>query len=158
MSYTIDSNLRQFVDIDPNKMLEFLRKKQATELIKIVSEVIAVGRQMNINPLYILAHAILESGWGKSEIATKKNNLFGYGAYDENPMDNAFTFPTKKNCLWYVMGKVAHRYLTPTGSNEQGKFWGGSPTLAGMNKFYASDLHWGEKIAKLMNQIEETIV
>ena len=156
MNYDINSNLREFVEVDPDKMLEFLRKKQANELIKLVPEIIAVGRQMNMNPLYILSHAILESGWGKSEIASKKNNLFGYGAYDDNPMDNAFTFPTKKNCLWYVMGKVAHRYLSPKGYGEQGRFWGGEASLAGMNKFYASDPKWGEKIAHLMNKIEET--
>jgi len=42
-----------------------------------------------INPIFILALAIHESGWGKSQIARAKNNLFGWGAVDADPFNRA---------------------------------------------------------------------
>lgn len=39
------------------------------------------GRIYRINPVVILAQAALESGWGKSRLATEYHNFFGITAY-----------------------------------------------------------------------------
>ena len=54
---------------------------------------IDAAKQYGTNEVYLLAHAILESGWGKSRLAMGNNvngttyyNFFGIGAYDSNPL------------------------------------------------------------------------
>ena len=44
-----------------------------------------------LDPVYILAHAGVESAWGTSEIATTKYNYFGIGAFDHAPLTSSFT-------------------------------------------------------------------
>lgn len=44
-----------------------------------------------LDPVYLLAHAGLESAWGKSNIAVNKNNYFGIGAYDSSPYISAYS-------------------------------------------------------------------
>lgn len=46
---------------------------------------IYASKESGLDPIYILAHAALESGWGRSSIATNKYNFFGIGAFDSNP-------------------------------------------------------------------------
>ena len=45
-----------------------------------------------MSALAILGIGALESGWGKSEIAKAKGNLWGYGAVNSNPMGGAKDF------------------------------------------------------------------
>lgn len=104
-------------------------------------------QKYGINAYYIASHACWESMWGKSQIARDKNNLFGYGAYDWSPYESAWTFPSKSACIDKVMNNVARDYLDPNG-----RYYGGSPTLKGMNKRYATDMNWANGIATLMKQ------
>ncbi len=51
-----------------------------------------IEKQYNINGMFVAAVGIHESAWGTSKISRDKNNLFGYGAYDSNPYNGAYTF------------------------------------------------------------------
>ena len=150
MTYTINSNLKEFVEVDPAKLEKFLAQDSEHLLMKLGFTATKVGKLFNVNPLYIVAHAILESAWGTSNLAKLKNNLFGYGASDDAPFEKAFKFPTQECCVVFVMYKVVTNYLTPAG-----KFWGDEPSLWGMNKMYASDKGWADKICKIMNNIDK---
>lgn len=46
---------------------------------------IEIGTQLSVNPYYIYAHASIESGYGKSNMAISKGNYFGIGAYNSDP-------------------------------------------------------------------------
>ncbi|GMA51021.1 hypothetical protein GCM10025857_23780 [Alicyclobacillus contaminans] len=96
---------------------------------------------------YLVSHAILESYWGRSQIALAKNNLFGYGAYDANPGDDAGMFPSDDYAIRFQAWEVRNNYLTPGGSEYV------SPTLNGMNVNYATDPQWASSIASLMNEL-----
>lgn len=151
MRYTINSDLTAVPEyVDKIKILKWLGTKEAGTLQVLVHPIIQIGKLLSINPIYILAHAILESGWGQSRIAKEKNNLFGYGAYDADPYDSAFTFPNRECCILFVIWKISRHYL-----DKDGKYYGGEPSLWGMNKKYASDSGWADKIVGIMNQIEE---
>lgn len=41
--------------------------------------------ESGLDPVYLIAHAGIESAWGGSQIANDKLNYFGIGAYDHNP-------------------------------------------------------------------------
>jgi beta-N-acetylglucosaminidase len=47
--------------------------------------------ESGLDPVYILAHAGLESAWGNSYFGTMYHNYFGIGAFDYDP-DNAINY------------------------------------------------------------------
>lgn len=72
-------------------------------MFKIATEVANSGRK--INPVIVACQGILESGWGKSLLSKKANNLFGIkaGKSWKGPVYNIKTreFDTEKG--WYVI-------------------------------------------------------
>lgn len=106
------------------------------------------------NPVALFAHAIHESGWGKSAIAHKKNNIFGFGAYDASPMKSAKTFDTPADSVLEVAKYVRKNYLEPDGKYYNKKY---GPCLKGMGVCYASDPMWARKIARTMQSFIEYI-
>jgi hypothetical protein len=108
---------------------------------------VKAGAKHNVNARYLCAHAIHESGWGRSAIAQTKNNLFGFQAYDESPMASAKVFKSLEECVDYCAGYISTFYLTPGGRYYNG------PTLKGMNVKYATDQKWADKIAQIMQQM-----
>ena len=52
---------------------------------------IDAAKESGLDPVYILAHAAIESGWGTSYYAREHHNYFGIGAFDSNP-DNAIKY------------------------------------------------------------------
>jgi beta-N-acetylglucosaminidase len=105
------------------------------------------GSGRTLNALYLAAHAAWETGWGESRIFKDKNNLFGYGAYDNSPYESAYTFATPQDCVFYAANKIKDNYLT-----EGGPYYNG-PTLKGMNVKYATDQNWHQGIADIMAMI-----
>ena len=110
-------------------------------------------RDTGINARYLVAHAILETGWGTSWIAQQKHNLFGHHAYDRDPLRYATRFPTYAAGIAAVSKEIRAAYLSPNG-----RWWRGFPTLRGVNRFYASDVLWADKVAVLANSIDWMIV
>ena len=110
-------------------------------------------RDTGINARYLVAHAILETGWGTSWIARAKHNLFGYGAFDRDPVRFAIRYPSYAAGIAAVSEEIRTAYLSP-----DGRWWRGFPTLRGVNRFYASDPLWADKIVVLANSIDYLIV
>ena len=96
---------------------------------------------------------MLESGWGTSAIARYKRNLFGYNAYDRDPWKHARRFSSHARGVAAVAEILRDSYLTPGGTR-----WYGFTTLRGINRYYASDIHWADKIAVLANVIDYLVV
>jgi len=115
-------------------------------------------KQYNVNGVFIASVAIHESAWGTSAMAQNKKNLFGYGAYDRNPSDNAYVFSEYAEGI-DLLGRVfAKYYLNPKGTkiygNEiaTGSYYNG-PTLSGVNTRYASDKNWANSVYKWMTYL-----
>ena len=81
--------------------LDYIQGVTADDLNKILagkgvldgkgSQFLAAAQQSNVNPIYLVSHALLETGNGYSKLATGIDvngqtvyNLFGIGAYDSN--------------------------------------------------------------------------
>ena len=124
-----------------------------TTLPRLGSAFLQAERKEGLNARYFVAHAMLETGWGTSAIARLKHNLFGYGAYDRDPWRYAARFRTYKQGILAVAEKIRDRYLSPTG-----RWWYGFTTLRGVNRYYASDVHWADKIAVLANELDRLVV
>jgi beta-N-acetylglucosaminidase len=111
-----------------------------------------IKTSLGLNPIFILAFAIHESEWGRSQIAKNKNNLFGWGAFDDDPFNKAWTFENYQECIEVVMKAVKQSYLTVGGA-----FFNGV-SLKGMNVKYATDDNWASGIRTLMNEIDSFVL
>jgi hypothetical protein len=97
----------------------------------------------NVNALFMIGLAALESGWGRA--VSSKNNLFGYACYDSSP-ESAMRFKSKESCIERVSRDIAKNYLT-----EEGRYFHGY-SIEGMNHSYASDQDWDVKIVKIIGK------
>lgn len=98
------------------------------------------------NALLSLGVALNESAHGRSNIALKKNNLFGHGAYDSAPGTSAGGYESPEaSILYHAFGFVQYQYLDVLDYRYQGPHVGNKAN--GMNIKYASDPYWGEKAA-----------
>lgn len=146
-------NLKQFKKIlckneqDKNKIFE-----QNAEYFSYIE------KQYNINGIFVAAVGIHESNWGTSKIALSKKNLFGYGASDSSPYDNAYTFANYAEGIDLIARVFTKYYLNPSGTKiydgqiASGKYYT-SPTLESINKRYASDKNWNNSVYKWMNYL-----
>ncbi len=61
-----------------------------------------------VNANYLVSHAIVETGWGKtSPIIVFNKNLFSYGSFDNAPDTSAAMFPSEDYSIrfrhgWFV--------------------------------------------------------
>ena len=112
-----------------------------------------IEKEYNINGMFVAAIGIHESAWGTSKIAKNKKNLFGYGAYDSNPYNGAYEFTKYSESIDLISRVLVKYYLNPKGTSiyggEQavGTYYS-EPTLAGVNKKYASDKNWANAVYK----------
>lgn len=117
-----------------------------------------IDKKYNINGLFVAAIAIHESGWGTSQIAREKKNLFGYGSYDSTPYASSFEFTSYEEGIETVSKSLVKYYLNPVGTKiydgetADGSYFNG-PTLSGVNTRYASDSNWHEKVYSYMETL-----
>ena len=117
-----------------------------------------IEKQYKVNGVFVAAVAIHESNWGTSKLATTKNNLFGYGAYDSDPLNSAYSFATHAEGI-DLLGRVFMKYyLNPAGTKlydgevATGSYYNGQ-TLQAVNKKYASDKNWANGVYKWMEYL-----
>ena len=114
-----------------------------------------IEKQYNINGIFVASVGVHESAWGTSKIALSKNNLFGYGAYDSNPYNGAYSFSTYAESIDLIARVFVKYYLNPKGTSiyggekAAGTYYNGA-TLSGINKNYASDKNWANAVYNYM--------
>lgn len=121
-----------------------------------------IEKQYNINGIFIASIGIHESAWGTSRISANKKNLFGYGAYDSSPYNSSYNFTTYSEGIDLIARVMVKYYLNPKGTaiygNEiaNGKYYNGN-TLSAVNKKYATDKNWANKVYKYMEYLYKKI-
>lgn len=118
--------------------------------------------EYQINGIFIAALGIHESAWGTSSLAKNKYNLFGYGAYDSNPYNGAYTFESYSESIDLLARVMVKYYINPSGTKiydgqvASGKYYSGS-TLNAVNKKYATDNSWANGVFKHMQYLYSKI-
>ena len=116
---------------------------------------IKAENEYGVNALLTLGVAINESGWGKSNLAMTKNNLFGLNAQDSN-LGNADSFKSVEACIYnFTKNYISLGYSDCNDSRGQGAFLGNKGV--GVNVKYASDPFWGEKASSLAFKVDYNI-
>lgn len=102
----------------------------------------------DLNALFILAHADVESAHGTSNYAVTRNNLFGFNAVDSNP-DLASTYSSQAVSVHDYADFLSANYL-----REGEEYWGGSATPHGVFVHYSSS-HDAEAdtVVGIMNEL-----
>lgn len=73
--------------------------------------VIDAEYEHGINAFVSLAVASLESGYGNSQIAMDKNNLYGMNAQDHNPYELAFSYSSKYESVMDFTRRLSEHYV-----------------------------------------------
>ena len=119
-------------------------------------------QQYHINGVFIAAVGVHESAWGTSTIANNKKNLFGYGAFDSDPYNKAYSFNDYSEGIDLIARVFKKYYINPKGTViydgnvATGSFYSGTD-LQSINRKYASDKNWYNKVYKWMNYLYEKL-
>lgn len=85
--YTDLSVMKTITADEMNQIIEYWNSRNGRD-IPFLGEgqiFIDAAKESGLDPVYILAHAAIESAWGTSYYATAHHNYFGIGAFDSNP-------------------------------------------------------------------------
>lgn len=108
--------------------------------------------KQGVNAILLMAMAKHETGNGHSYLAKAKNNLFGFNAIDQDPINAANKFKSKGESINHVAKFLKVNYLS-----EDGKFYNGISTKS-IGKLYASDPDWSEKVDYMMKEVCKNIL
>lgn len=109
---------------------------------------IEASKESGLDPMYIAAHAGLESGWGTSQIAREKNNFFGITAYNANPYDSAKSFDSLEDGI-IAGAKWIKKYYTDEGQDTLNKMLYGKKAYAQTDDGQPLD-SWLDGIANIL--------
>lgn len=144
---TIESDLRNISNLNANEFNKMLSNTKLNGLGKSLEK---AEKEYNINGLYLMGLACLESGYGTSNFAKNRNNLVGWGAYDSNP-NKAKYFNSKDECVLYVAERLRTNYLS-----ENGTYFEGYSAKA-IDIHYSSDKEHANKIINIVNKLIEKL-
>lgn len=126
--------------------------KSASALYGEGNTFVEAQNNYGVNALLVYAMAIQESGYGTSNYAMNRNNLFGWNAVDSNP--NGATY---FNSIYQAVNEHMHTnlngYLDVDDSRHFGMQIGNKGN--GFNVKYASDAYWGINIAHYAYDIDK---
>ena len=143
---TLDTNLRSVSGVSVWAINEYLAA--TTPLPALGAAFLAAEKKYRVNARFLLAAALHESAWGTSYISRVKHNLFGFNAYDRDPLRYASAYGTYAANVDATARFIAASYLTPGG-----RWWGGAPTLRSMQQFWSSSGSWGTGVSRIASSV-----
>lgn len=156
LNFNMALNVKSGLTLDDYKRILSGEARDVNKVLENNAEAFYNAEQKyNVNGILLVAMAIHESGWGTSAISLDKKNLFGYGAYDRDAYNSAYTFNTYAEGIDLVAKVLAKAYLNPAGMSmpdgdtTTGRYYS-SPTLSGINTRYSTDPNWCTKVFSYM--------
>ncbi|WP_374689662.1 glucosaminidase domain-containing protein [Promineifilum sp.] len=150
VAFTVDTDLNVPVDISGAQLdAAIAATVPGSPLIGLGDAFVDAARARGLNAYYVAAHAAWDSAWGTSAVATRKNNLFGYGVTPACPYDCAVPFNSQAESIDFVTTLVKADYLT-----LGGRFYT-TPTLRGMEPIYSGATNWDDGVAAIMNLLRQ---
>ncbi|MEB8126886.1 autolysin [Staphylococcus succinus] len=160
-----DTQKYQFLELDKYQGIDQNRIKRMLidnpTLLKHTDDFIQAAKEKHVNEVYLISHALLETGSAKSELASgveidgkKYYNFFGVGALDEDPINTGAEYAKKHG--WDTPEKaisgganfIHEHFLSHKDQNTLYSMrW--NPKNPGEHQ-YATDIKWAESNASLM--------
>ncbi|MDW4340024.1 N-acetylglucosaminidase [Staphylococcus saprophyticus] len=165
-----DTQKYQFLELDKYQGIDHNRIKRMLidnpTLLKHFDEFIKAAKDKHVNEVYLISHALLETGSAKSELSSgveidgkKYYNFFGVGALDEDPIKTGSEYAKKHG--WDTPQKaisgganfIHGHFLSNKDQNTLYSMrW--NPKNPGEHQ-YATDIKWAESNASLMAHFYE---
>lgn len=124
-----------------------LRKGLLTGLKPYADSFIEAEKKYGVNALFLASVAAQESGWGSSNIAVNKNNIYGWTSSSGFRQFNSID-----ECIDHVAMKLKVNYLTPNGVCFNGY------SIEDVSiKYSMSDPIWVTNVRAIMYEIQERI-
>lgn len=147
--------IRSTTNLTATDFLNFLNSRINTSTNSVlknssnINEFFTSQNAYGVNAAMEFSMAMLESGYGTSNIALTKNNLFGWGAVDSGPYAGAYKFSSVADGIKYHADNgISSGYAdSVSDSRYRGSNLGNKNV--GINVLYASDPYWGMKISGL---------
>ncbi|MCD8908604.1 N-acetylglucosaminidase [Staphylococcus gallinarum] len=160
-----DTQKYQFLELDRYQGIDKNRIKRMLfdnpTLLKHTDAFINAAKEKHVNEVYLISHALLETGSAKSELASgveidgkKYYNFFGVGALDEDPIKTGSEYAKKHG--WDTPEKAINggadfihsHFLSNKDQNTLYSMrW--NPKNPGEHQ-YATDIKWAESNASIM--------
>lgn len=145
--YTIYSDITKPSGITSEQLYSAL---EGTKLQKYANVFIEAEQRYGVNAVFLTSLAALESGWGTSEFARVRNNLFGFQSYDKD-LNKTAKFSSKTECIYFVAKYLQQQYLSTEGKHYTGV------RIIDINKKYSTSEEWKNKIVSIMNTLVKNI-
>ena len=157
----------QFKDVDANSINDYLQNSPYSGgVLNGKGQVfVDAARKYNLDPLYLLAHSIHETGYGTSKLArgityngVMTYNLFGIRAVDSNPNGEGAKFAfesgwTSINAAIEGGAKwISDNYVNNSKYNQNTIFKMKWDTVYGWHQ-YATDAEWANKISAYIEKM-----
>ena len=101
---------------------------------------IKAGKITGLNPIYIFAHAAIESGYGTSYLARNRHNYYGIAAFDSDP-----------NAAYSMGSNMDEGIINGAIWIKEHYYDDGDVTLYQMHSTYASSPKWAKDISQVAN-------
>ncbi|WP_210144209.1 N-acetylglucosaminidase [Staphylococcus sp. GDY8P94P] len=161
-----DTQKYQFLELDKYQGIDENRIKRMLIdnpiLLEHSDDFIKAAKEKHVNEVYLISHALLETGSAKSELSSgveidgkKYYNFFGVGALDEDPVKTGAEYAKKHG--WDTPEKaitgganfIHEHFLSNKDQNTLYSMrW--NPKNPGEHQ-YATDIKWAESNASLMS-------
>ncbi|MDK6862909.1 N-acetylglucosaminidase [Nosocomiicoccus ampullae] len=161
----------QFVQLDNKSKISV---EDANELLKDSGVLKDTGeffvqaeKEYNVNALYLIAHAKIETGNGKSELAkgikvdgTTYYNYFGIGAFDIGAIKTGSSYAkkanwnSKENAILGGAKFIKEHYFDNNQVTLYDMRW--NPNSPGTH-LYATDIRWSDSIARVLESHYEAV-
>ena len=135
--------IQEFKDPDEEKLVNYFKTHK--EMQKIAPYIVRACKKEQVDIKFITAIAILESGWGTSDIARKKKNYFGLSCYDWDPSGSALDFSQEslEDAIFESVKIIKRDYL--------GNNW----TLEQIGQKYCpTNPRWAKIVREIMEEID----
>ena len=121
-------------------------KAPANSIMRGMGEAfMTAGQESGLDPRYLVAHSALETGWGTSNIARDKGNMYGIGAFDASPYASAYEYSGTEAGIIEGAKWIRGNYYDK-----------GNTDLTKMHEAgYATDPEWASKIGNTMKGAEK---
>lgn len=130
------------------KELEYVLK--GTNLEPLAQDFFDAEQEYEVNALFIISIAAIESGWGTSHRAIYDNNLTGFGVYSDS--SKGINSDTKRGNILLTAKTLHNNYLTEGGSCYHGK------SIYGVSRSYCTSETWTGKVSNVGNNLYQKCI
>ena len=118
---------------------------RGTNLEPLAQDFYDAEQEYEVNALFIISIAAIESGWGTSHRAVYDNNLTGFGVYSDS--STGINSDTKRGNILLTAKTLHNNYLTEGGSCYHGK------SVYGVSRSYCTSETWTDKVSSVGNNL-----